>query len=72
MIEDQEVETYLSISQTKFGIYLFDIKNRNNLYSKEITFEKTDNIYHAYLKQVLDDNVFRIEKLVGIFISSLA
>ena len=25
-----EFETYLSISKTKFGIYLFDTKNRNN------------------------------------------
>ena len=65
MNEILEFQTYLSISQTKFGIYLFDIKNRNNLYSKEITFEKTDNINHSYLKQFLDDNVFRIEKLLG-------
>ena len=35
-----EFETYLNITQTKFGIYLFDTKNRNNLYGKEITFEK--------------------------------
>ena len=66
-----EFQTYLSVSQTKFGIYLFDIKNRNNLYSKEITFEKTDNINHSYLKQFLDDNVFRIEKLVGKFIENI-
>ena len=71
MNEILEFQTYLSISQTKFGIYLFDIKNRNNLYSKEITFEKTDNINHSYLKQFLDDNVFRIEKLVGKFIENI-
>ena len=35
-----EFETYLSISQSKFGIYLFDPKNKNNLYGKEINFEK--------------------------------
>ena len=71
MNEILEFQTYLSVSQTKFGIYLFDIKNRNNLYSKEITFEKTDNINHSYLKQFLDDNVFRIEKLVGKFIENI-
>ena len=40
MNEIFELETYLSISQTKFEIYLFDTKNRNNLYGKEINFEK--------------------------------
>ena len=39
-----EFETYLSISQTKFGIYLFDIKSMKNLYGKEINFEKTNFI----------------------------
>ena len=71
MIEILEFETYLSISQNKFGIYLFDNKNRNNLYAKEITFEKTDFINRSHLKQFLDDNIFRIEKLVGKFIENI-
>ena len=71
MNEISEFETYLSISQNKFGIYLFDNKNRNNLYTKEITFEKTDFINHSHLKQFLDDNIFRIEKLVGKFIENI-
>ncbi len=71
MNEILEFETYLSISQTKFGIYLFDTKNRKNLYAKEITFEKTDSINHSNLKQFLDDNIFRIEKLIGKFIENI-
>tara|TARA_Y100000741_G_C18044614_1_gene473811 strand:- start:3 stop:701 length:699 start_codon:yes stop_codon:yes gene_type:complete len=71
MNEILEFETYLSISQNKFGIYLFDNKNKNNLYAKEITFEKTDFINHSHLKQFLDDNIFRIEKLVGKFIENI-
>ena len=71
MNEILEFETYLSISQNKFGIYLFDNKNRNNLYAKEITFEKTDFINRSHLKQFLDDNIFRIEKLVGKFIENI-
>ena len=71
MNEILEFETYLSISKTKFGIYLFDTKNRNNLYAKEITFEKTDFINHSHLKQFLDDNIFKIEKLVGKFIENI-
>ena len=66
-----EFETYLSISKTKFGIYLFDTKNRNNLYGKEITFEKTNFINYSHLKQFLDDNIFRIEKLVGKFVENI-
>jgi len=71
MNEILEFETYLSISQSKFGIYLFDTKNRNNVYDKEITFEKTNFINYPNLKQFLDDNVFRIEKLVGKFIENI-
>ncbi len=71
MNEILEFETYLSISRTKFGIYLFDTKNRNNFYDKEVTFEKTNFINYSHLKQFLDDNIFRIEKLVGKFIENI-
>ena len=53
MNEILEFETYLSISRTKFGIYLFDTKNRNNFYDKEITFEETNfrfSIFSEYSK----------------------
>ena len=71
MNEILEFETYLSISQIKFGIYLFDTKNRKNLYGKEINFEKTNFINYSHLKQFLDENVFRIEKLIGKFIENI-
>ena len=71
MNEIFEFETYLSISRTKFGIYLFDTKNRNNFYNKEIIFEETNFINYSHLKQFLDDNVFKIEKLVGKFIENI-
>jgi len=71
MNEILKFETYLSISRIKFGIYLFDTKNRNNLYDKEITFKKTDFINYSHLKQFLDDNVFRIEKLIGKFVENI-
>ena len=71
MNEILEFETYLSISQTKFGIYLFDTKKKNNLYGKEIFFEKKKFINYSHLKQFLDDNVFRVEKLIGKFIENI-
>ena len=71
MNEIFEFETYLSISQTKFGIYLFDTKSMKNLYGKEINFEKTNFINYFDLKQFLDDNVFKIEKLLGKFVENI-
>ena len=71
MNEILEFETYLSISQTKFGIYLFDTKNKYNLYEKEISLQKTNFINYSQLKQFLDNNVFRIEKLIGKFIENI-
>ena len=71
MNEIFEFETYLSITQTKFGIYLFDTKNLNNLYYKEITFKKTNVINYSHLKEFLDDNIFRIEKLAGKFVENI-
>ena len=37
----------------------------------EITFEETNFINYSHLKQFLDDNVFKIEKLVGKFIENI-
>ncbi len=71
MNEIFEFETYLSISQTKFAIYLFDIKNSKNIYTEEINFKKTNYINYSYLKQFLDANIFKIEKLVGKFVESI-
>ena len=71
MNEIFELETYLSISQSKFGIYLFDPKNKTNLYGKEINFEKKKFINYSDLKKFLDDNVFRIEKLLGKFVENI-
>ena len=71
MSENFELETYLSISPTKFGIFLLNTKNLKNIYNKEITFEKTNFINYSHLKQFLDENIFKIEKLVGKFIDNI-
>ncbi len=71
MSEYLELETYLSISPTKFGIYLLNTKNFKNLYNNEITFEETDFINYSHLKKFLDENIFKIEKLVGKFIDNI-
>ena len=69
MIEDQEVETYISISQFQIGIYLFDIKNLKNLYKKESIYNtKDEKIDLNILNKFLEENIFKIEKLLEKFI----
>ena len=43
MNREKELENYLSISPNKFGIYLFDKKNFENLYKKELILNKNSN-----------------------------
>ncbi len=72
MSEDLELETYLSISPNKFGIYLLDTEKNINLYKEEINFEKiSDNIDLEYLNKFLEENIFKIEKLNGKFIENI-
>ena len=72
MSKDLEFETYLSISPVKLGIYLFDIKNQKNLYKDElITNENMNYNRNHLLKNFLDDNIFKIERLIGNFIENI-
>ena len=72
MSKDLEFETFLSISPGKLGIYLFDVKNQKNLYKEElITNENMNYNRNDLLKNFLDDNIFKIEKLIGEFIKNL-
>ena len=72
MIEELNVQAYLRISPNGFGIYLFDIKKINYLYKQEIKFESwNDNINLNNLKEFLEKNVFKIEKLIGKFLKNI-
>ena len=72
MSEDLELETYLSISPNKFGIYLLDPKKNVNLYKEELSFENnSENIDFVYLNKFLEENIFKIEKLNGDFIENI-
>ena len=72
MNEEFELETYLSISPNKFVIYLFDPQKIKILYKKEkVIFENSNSIDLHNLKEFLDSNIFKIEKLKGKFVENI-
>ena len=73
MTEDLEIETYLSISQAQIGIYIFDIKNLKNLYKQEIKYHtEEEKIDLNILDKFLEENIFKIEKLLGKFVKNIS
>ena len=72
MTDNLDLETYLSISSKKIGIYLLDKKKLKNLYLQEQDI-KNNNVFSDLniLNEFLDKNIFKIEKLVGRFIKNI-
>ena len=69
MIEDIEFETFLYISKNKYQIFVYDKNNLKNLYDEEL---KNDNeIELNILSKFLDDNIYKIEKILKNFIRSI-
>ena len=67
-----DFETYLSISPNKIGIFLFDKNKLINLYFKEQNFKNNNNfIDFNFLNEFLENNIFKIEKLIGRFIKNI-
>ena len=72
MTEELYFEAYLSISQNKYEIYLFDKENLKNIYKEEILLENnTDLIDYNLLSNFLDKNIFKIEKIAGSFLKTI-
>ena len=72
MIEEIDFETYLNISKNKFEIFLFDKKKLKNIYKDKIQFkDELKFIDSDKLSKFLDKNIFKIEKLAGIFIKNI-
>ena len=72
MIEEREIDTYLTISKNKFSIYLLDKKKMNTLYKEELYFEKNANdLELKNLNKFLDENIFKVEKLLGNFVNNI-
>jgi len=72
MTDELSSEVYLSLSQKKFEIYLLDKKNLKNIYKEEVYLENSsDLIDYKLLHSFLDENIFKIEKLIGNFLKGI-
>ena len=72
MIEEADFETFLYLSRKRYVIYVDDKKTLRSLYKEEIKF--VDEIHPNdlnHLSKFLDQNIYRIEKLVGNFIKDI-
>ncbi len=72
MIEERDFRTYLNISTSQLGIYLFDTKNFKCLYEDQLMIDtKIDLINFNILIEFLEKNIFKIEKLIGKFLNNI-
>jgi len=72
MIEESDFETFLYISRNQYIIFVDDKKNSKNLYKQEFKIDNEINLDDlSYLSKFLDENIYRIEKLLGNFIKDV-
>ena len=69
MIENSDFETFLYISKNKYQIFVYDRNNLKNLYHEEI--ESDDEIELNILSKFIDDNIYKIEKMIKDFIRNI-
>jgi hypothetical protein len=69
MIEESHFETFLYISKNKYQIFVQDKDNLKNIFNEEI--EVDDQIELDNLSKFLDDNIYKIEKIVNRFIGNI-
>ena len=72
MIEETDFQTFLYLSKKRYVIYVDDKKTLRSLYKEEIKI--VDEIHPNdlnHLSKFLDQNIYRIEKLVGNFIKDI-
>jgi hypothetical protein len=69
MIENSDFETFLYISKNKYQIFVYDKNNLNNLYNEEL--KNDDELELNILSKFLDDNIYKIEKMINNFIQNI-
>ena len=71
MDNDQNFETYLFISPKKFLISVKKKSNFKEVYTNEKNFENNSNLNLLSLDNFLNENIFKIEKLLSSFIKNI-
>ena len=72
MIEERDFETYLHISKKRFQIFVYNKLDQKNLYNRKIKINDQLNFHDLNnLSNFLDENIFKIEKLIGNFIKNI-
>jgi len=69
MIENSDFETFLYISKNKYQIFVYDKNNLTNLYHEEIV--NDNEIELNILSKFIDDNIYKIEKIIKDFIRNI-
>ena len=69
MIENSNFETFLYISKNKYQIFVYDKNNLKNLYHEEI--ESDNETELNVLSKFIDDNIYKIEKMIKDFIRNI-
>jgi hypothetical protein len=69
MIENLDFETFLYISKNKYQIFVYDKNNLKNLYHDEI--ENDDEVELNILSKFVDENIYKIEKMIKDFIRNI-
>ena len=72
MIDETDFEIFLYISKNKYNISVFNKKKLENIYSKNQNFNnEISGVDTENLTKFLDDNIYKIEKLLGFFIKNI-
>ena len=69
MIENSDFETFLYISKKKYQMFVYDKNNLKSLYNEEI--ENNNEIELNIISKFLDDNIYKIEKIIKNFIKNI-
>jgi hypothetical protein len=69
MIDETDFETFLYITKNKYQIFVYDKNSLTNLYIADSKID--DEIELNDLSKFLDENIFKIEKMVNNFIRNI-
>ena len=72
MIEKTNFETFVYVSKNKYQIFVYDKSNYKNLYDKELLINDVVELSNLdRLSNFVDENIYKIEKIVNNFIKSV-